>query len=277
MTNNPTLNKLEKKKKKIYEGWQDRKKKCAEALHGFWNFEFRDKLTIEDSLILKGICIVVPPNLREEMISVLHQEHLGKENCRRRAGTSTFWPGITKDVTNLAKECNSCQRHQRKQQKEPIIQLSLAELSSDLFKFKGHQYLLILDQYNKFPIISNLTSTNSPAIITRLKSIFAEHGILTQLVTYWQWTIVQCKGIHRLNRLVWSETPYHFPNSSARQRNGTERNIGSKLSRTYWKSVTRKVKTLTWACYRTAPVPVSGTLVERVLPDSPPRACKLCL
>ena len=88
----------------IYEGWQDREEKCAEVLHGVWNFEFSDKLTIEDGLTLKGDCIVVPPTLREEVLSVLHQEHLGKENCRRRAGTSTFWPGITKDVINLVKE-----------------------------------------------------------------------------------------------------------------------------------------------------------------------------
>ena len=56
-------------------------------------------------------------------------------------------------------------------------------LSSDLFEFKGQQYLLLTDQYSRFPVIRRLTSTTSSAVINHLKSIFAEHGIPTQLMT----------------------------------------------------------------------------------------------
>ena len=52
-----------------------------------------------------------------------------------------------------------------------------------MFQFKGQQYLLLTDQYSRFPIIRRLTSTTSSAIINTLKSIFAEHGIPLQLVT----------------------------------------------------------------------------------------------
>ena len=52
-----------------------------------------------------------------------------------------------------------------------------------MFQFKGQQYLLLTDQYSRFPIIRRLTSTTSSAIINNLKSIFAEHGIPLQLVT----------------------------------------------------------------------------------------------
>ena len=56
-------------------------------------------------------------------------------------------------------------------------------LNSDLFEFKGHEYLLLSDQYSKFPAVRKLTSTSSQAIETHLKSIFAEHGIPAQLLT----------------------------------------------------------------------------------------------
>ena len=56
-------------------------------------------------------------------------------------------------------------------------------LNSDLFEFKIHEYLLLSDQYSKFPVIRKLTSTSSQAIVTQLKSIFAEHGIPAQPVT----------------------------------------------------------------------------------------------
>ena len=56
-------------------------------------------------------------------------------------------------------------------------------LSSDLFEFKGNQYLLISDKYSKFPIVRKLTGTTSRATINHLKSIFAEHGIPERLST----------------------------------------------------------------------------------------------
>ena len=155
-------------------------------LFNTWNF--REELTIEDGLILKGDRIVVPTSLRKEILSIIHQGHLGQEKCLLRARTSVFWPGLTKDVVDLAKECDPCQRHQNKQQKQPILQpeppnYPWQRLNSDLFEFIGHQYLLVSDQYSKFPVIRKLSSTTSQAIITHLKSIFAEHGIPAQLVS----------------------------------------------------------------------------------------------
>jgi transposase InsO family protein len=52
-----------------------------------------------------------------------------------------------------------------------------------LFEYRGNQYLLLADEYSKFPIIRKLTSTTSHAIINHLKSIFAEHGIPEKLGT----------------------------------------------------------------------------------------------
>ena len=97
-------------------------------------------------------------------------------------------PGITKDVTNLVQNCATCHEHQRKQQKQQILQpeppcYPWQILSSDLFEFKGNQYLLISDKYSKFPIVRKLTSTTSRAIINHLKIIFPEQGIPERLTT----------------------------------------------------------------------------------------------
>ena len=59
----------------------------------------------------------------------------------------------------------------------------MAEIKLGSLRIQGHQYLLISDQFRKFPIIRKLSSTNSPAIISQLKSIVAEHRIPAQLVT----------------------------------------------------------------------------------------------
>ena len=114
-------------------------------------------------------------------------------------------------------ECNSCQRHQRQQQREPILQpeppsYPWQRLNSDLFDFKGHQYLLVSDQYSKFPVIRKLSSTTSAAVITHLKSIFAEYGIPSQLV------IDNGPEYSALHHLLWNRAHHQFPTLSTSQR-----------------------------------------------------------
>ena len=159
--NDPTLSKL---REVIHEGWPATSEKCHKALHTYWNF--REELTIEDGLILKQERIVMPTTLRRGTLNTIHHGHLGQEKCLLQARSAVFWPGITKDVTNLVQNCATCQAHQRKQQKQQILQpeppcYPWQILSSDLFEFKGNQYLLISDKYSKFPIIRKLTSTTS--------------------------------------------------------------------------------------------------------------------
>ena len=131
---------------------------------------------------------MIPPTLRPEVLNIIHQGHLEQEKCLLRARTSVFWPGITKEIINQVNQCDPCQKYQRKAEKEPILQpeppnRAWERLSSDLFEFKGQQYLILTDQYSRFPVIRRLTSTTSSAVINHLKSIFAEHGIPTQLMT----------------------------------------------------------------------------------------------
>ena len=131
---------------------------------------------------------MIPPSLRPEVLNIIHQGHLGQDKCLLRARTSVFWPGITKEIINQVNQCDPCQKYQRKAEKEPILQpeppnRAWERLSSDLFEFKGQQYLILKDQYSRFSVIRRLTSTTSSAVINHLMSIFAEHGIPTQPMT----------------------------------------------------------------------------------------------
>ncbi|XP_048583419.1 uncharacterized protein K02A2.6-like [Nematostella vectensis] len=116
-TSDPTLSQL---RDTICKGWPESREKCPSMLYDYWNF--REELTIEDGLVLKGEKIVIPPTLRPEILDTLHKGHLAQEKFLLRARTSVFWPGITKDVVNLVKICEACQKQQRHNQKPPILQ-----------------------------------------------------------------------------------------------------------------------------------------------------------
>ena len=51
----------------------------------------------------------------------------------------------------------------------------------DLFEFETRQYLITTDYFSNFWDIDNMTSTTSVAVIRKLKSIFARHGVPDKL------------------------------------------------------------------------------------------------
>ena len=57
------------------------------------------------------------------------------------------------------------------------------KLGTDLFDYQGAKYLLVTDYYRKYPIVRKLNLSTSAAVITHLKSVFAEHGIAGTLVS----------------------------------------------------------------------------------------------
>ena len=78
----------------------------------------------------------------------------GHRTCRLRVKYSVWWPGVTKQTTELIQQC-PVRAKEATSRKEPLM-------------------ISPLDYFSRYPVIAKLTSTTSLAI---LKSIFARHGI----------------------------------------------------------------------------------------------------
>ena len=111
----------------------------------------------------------------------IHTGHQGIEKCRLRARDSVFWCGISADIDNMIKTCDVCQHNQTSQQREELIPIEATHpweiVGSDMFHWRGDEYLLVVDYYSSYPIIRKLRSTTSSAIVSKLKLIFSEFGI----------------------------------------------------------------------------------------------------
>ena len=80
----------------IISGWPKKKSECNPELLQFFNY--RDELTVNNGVILKGDTIVIPHQLRKKILSQLHVGHIGIQGTIRRARDVIFWPGITNDI-----------------------------------------------------------------------------------------------------------------------------------------------------------------------------------
>ena len=86
-------------------GWPDRWTDVSELARPYWNF--RDKLSVLDGVLLKGNCIIVPKSMRTDVLNHIHEEHMGVSKCRLRAQTSVYWPGINSEIEDIVGLCET--------------------------------------------------------------------------------------------------------------------------------------------------------------------------
>ena len=157
---------------------------CPELIRKYFNF--REELRVIDRLVLKSDRIIVPVSLRQDTLHMLHQSHLGISKSLLQARSSFYWPGLTKDVTNLIEECSSCQSFQNHQQRENLLNVLPSSkpqtpLASDIPKFDGKSYQIVVHHMPKFILVQLITNHSAETTIKEFISIFNEHGIPEEL------------------------------------------------------------------------------------------------
>ena len=80
----------------IMQGWPSSIKQVPPVLQPYWTF--REGLTVEDGLILKGTRIVIPDRNCEAILKLIHEGHLGLNKCKLHAKETVYWPGLNNQL-----------------------------------------------------------------------------------------------------------------------------------------------------------------------------------
>ena len=78
-------------------------RRCETLLERIWG--------VIQNLIMKGMRILIPSNLRLDVLDKIHQGHLGITKCRERAKQSVWWPGLSTQVQDMVQSCRTCAMH----------------------------------------------------------------------------------------------------------------------------------------------------------------------
>ena len=84
----------------------------------FMNFGCTRKCYSSSHLITCGTRIIVPREMRPEILKYIQKGHQGKECCLLRARNTVFWPKMTYDIQQLTEKCMICQEYGKSQ---PLI------------------------------------------------------------------------------------------------------------------------------------------------------------
>ncbi|XP_054279150.1 uncharacterized protein LOC128997535 [Macrosteles quadrilineatus] len=83
-------------------------------------FNVKDELSCIDGLLLQGTRMIIPHELRAEMLERLHSGHLGITKTRKRALETMWWPGISQEIERKSKSCPVCIQNSTNHS-EPLI------------------------------------------------------------------------------------------------------------------------------------------------------------
>ena len=149
----------------------------------------KDELTIENGCLLWGLRVIIPPKLRPKLLQELHSEHSGVWKMKAVARSYFWWPGLDKDVEQLASGCVPCQSVKHTPPSAPLhpwvwpsgpwerIHLDFAG------PFQNTSFLVVVDAHSKWPEVFTMSSTTTTATITVLRKLFAAYGLPLQVVT----------------------------------------------------------------------------------------------
>ena len=163
----------------INTGFPCGKKSLPTDLQEFWNY--RDTLSIKNGLLTCGSRIIVPHEMRAEMLQYIHEGHQGKERCLLRARNTVFWPKITYDIQELIGRCIICQEHGKSQSIIGTIQelprFPWHTLATDIFYWKRMDFLIVADVFSKYFLVRKLANSSSAAVCTEIATIVTELGL----------------------------------------------------------------------------------------------------
>ena len=134
----------------VMHGWPKYKENASPQLHAYWGI--RDEIHCEDDLLFAGEKLVVSNAMRGEMLSRLYEGHLGIEKCRARAREIMYWPNMSADIEETVSQCATTNTFRRQNNKQPMSPHEIpdrpwAKVGADIFSFKDHNYLVVVEYF----------------------------------------------------------------------------------------------------------------------------------
>ncbi|XP_043266601.1 uncharacterized protein K02A2.6-like [Venturia canescens] len=176
-----TLNKV---KNFVCNGWPE---KVDESLRKYKAKE--NELTVENGCLMWGYRVIIPEDLRKNLLKELHDSHLGVVKMKSVARSYIWWPGIDNEIENVVKSCEWCLEaadnppkaalHSWKWPDGPNIRLH----ADFLGPIDGKMFIVIVDAFSKWLDVKEMRNITTDTTIKALKEYFSTWGIPMSVVT----------------------------------------------------------------------------------------------
>lgn len=151
-----------------------------------WRYKAESKcLRFLGPMIFKEDRIVLPRELRSKIMATAHEGHVGCATMKRIMREYFWWPGMTKDVEVLVKDCETCLVISQKNPSIPLANRILPDgpwqvLQIDLLSIPGcgsGKFLVVIDTYARYIAVVEMKSIDAKSTNMALTRIFYTWGL----------------------------------------------------------------------------------------------------
>ena len=135
-------------------------------LGGMWSAILR----IDSLLFMDGHHILIPQDAQSSIVTLLCKSHCGLVKTYATAREHYFWPAITNNLKRAIDKCEVCQSFITMMSKEPMAQVLV-----NLFQEGNSHYLLLVEYYSSYSMVTRLKSFTSKTMIWWLNHWFDEY------------------------------------------------------------------------------------------------------
>ena len=138
----------------------------------------KHELSIQDSCILWGYRVVIPPAGTEAILDFIHEGHSGISKMKSRARSFMWWPNMDKEITRHSPPLAPLDPWDWPQCPGICTCIHVDYTGP----FLGKMYLIVVDAHSKWMEIAIVNSATTTATIEKMRSMLATYGLPEILV-----------------------------------------------------------------------------------------------
>ena len=161
-----------------------------DELKAFKKIQHELSLTPDVDLILRGNRLVIPKQLRKQVLQLAHEGHQGLVKTKKLIREKVWFPGIDALAAKAVKDCLACQSVGQPAKPAPLnlLPIPLQAWDTIYVDFLGlllskDLLLVVIDGRTRFPEVAIVRSTNTKSTITSLNRIFSTHGLPRRIIS----------------------------------------------------------------------------------------------
>lgn len=160
--------------------WENEEDKCF--------FYRRNELYAEHGCILYKYRAVTPQVLQKQVLSEIHDGHLGIVKMKSIARNFVYWPSVDQDIEVLGLNCDACRSVRDAPPRHSIHSWEFPagpwqRLHADFAQLYGKYYIIVVDAYSKWLEAEEIRNTSAFETIKFFRNLFSKFGLPLQLVT----------------------------------------------------------------------------------------------
>lgn len=149
----------------------------------------KNELSVHGNCLVWGSRVVIPPDARSKLLSLLHDSHPGVVMMKAIARCYVWWPNIDRDLESCVRQCTTCQEMGNNPPKSQLHPWAWPERPWSRIHldfagpFQGKMLFIVIDAHSKWIECELMHSITSSSTIETLRTTFARYGLPDTVVT----------------------------------------------------------------------------------------------